>query len=423
MQATIISLFLTRSSKWVKKSILLLILVICFIDAHAQVNYVLNPSFEDYSKCPYALDQIKFANYWSPIDTLNYPPTDSFGDPRCTPEYCNKCAGSNPYAGVPWNGYFYPRTGNGMAHVMMYYDGSLSNNFPDQRNYLQGRLYRTLVAGKSYCVTFFVSFEFNTGYAINHIGAYLDNGEIDTTQNCGLPQTTHIPQVADSNVIFDSINWTKIEGSFTATGAEKFITIGNFFDLAHTTAVYIPGSADPVSFYLVDDVTVVQSETPAYAGGKKFKLKTDSVFIGRSEVLPDCEWYRNGVLIDTFHSGFWVKDTANTTYVVKQDFCGNVKYDTAYIVIAKLGVSSVGSEGVFKVYPNPATKEITIQTVNNVSSAQLAIYDLSGRVILMRNVGFVEGETHVPLALSGGVYVVELIDQEGRKNIQRLSIL
>jgi hypothetical protein len=61
--------------------------------------------------------------------------------------------------------------------------------------------------------------------------------------------------------------------------------------------------------------------------------------------------------------------------------------------------------------------------VNNVSTAELAIYDLSGRIMLMQNIGFVNGEIQLPLSLPGGVYVVELIDQKGRKNIQRLSIL
>jgi hypothetical protein len=388
----------------------------------AQVNYVLNPNFEQYSRCPYEYDQIKFANFWSAIDTVNHPPIDSFGT-LCAPEYCNECSIHYETA-IPNNDRFfhYARSGKGMAQVAMYFDQSfqLANN---QIDYLQGRLYKPLINGTSYCVTFFVCNELTSGYAINNIAAFLDDGSIDATQYCGLAQTTHIPQVTDSAIIYDSINWTKIEGSFTATGTERFITIGNFTVYPQNIAIRFPSSSEVISLYLVDDVSVVESKTLAYAGGRKFKTKTDSVFIGRSEILPDCTWYRNGVLIDTFHSGFWVKDTANTTYVVKQDFCGNVKYDTAFIVIANLSVSSVGNEGVFKVYPNPATKEITIQTVNNVSSAQLAIYDLSGRVMLMRNVGFVEGETHVPLELPGGVYMVELVNSEGVRNIQRLSVL
>jgi hypothetical protein len=397
--------------------------------AYAQVNYVVNGGFEQFSRCPYQYDQIKFASNWTTLDTLNHPPIDSFGT-YCAPEYCNTCAyGLSSATGVPLNAYFdhYPHSGNGMAQVEMYFDESYPNE-PSPRNYLQNKLSHTLIAGKQYCVTFYAASEQISGYAVNHIGAYFDNGSIDTTQNCGLPQTTHIPQVQTLNVINDTLNWTKIEGSFTATGTEKYITIGNFYDKAHTNAIYVQntiniGSHTPFAPYLIDDVSVVESATPAYAGGDKWIAKGDSVFIGRNEIVPDCMWYRNGVLIDTVRAGFWVKDTVPATYVVKQSICGNVLYDSMHIHIAKVGVGSVGNESIFKVYPNPATREITIQTMNNVSSATLAVYDLSGRVMLMRKVGFVNGEMHVPLDLPGGVYVLEITNENGIKNIQRLSIL
>ncbi len=99
-------------------------------------------------------------------------------------------------------------------------------------------LLHPLIQGQSYCVTFFVTLGQAFDYAVNHIGAYLDSGIIDTTKNCGSPQTTHVPQIQILNIINNTLNWVKIEGSFTATGTEKFITIGNFYDKTHTT--YIP---------------------------------------------------------------------------------------------------------------------------------------------------------------------------------------
>jgi len=419
VKLSMIKLFLACSAEWVKKGFCLIGFLVCFFSSNAQVNQVLNPSLEQYSRCPYAYDQIKFANYWSAIDTLS---PDSVGL-NCAPEYCNECAGTNGQVGVPLTGsYFhYPRTGKGMAEVTMYFDQSSAD--PNALNYLQGHLYQLLIPDTSYCVTFFVCLALGSGYAINNIGAFLDNGAIDATQTCGKPQPSHIPQIIEHNVIYDSINWTKIEGSFTAMGTEKFITLGDFAAYAQTNAVRLGAASEVIGFYLVDDVSVVKSSTPAYAGGLKYKTKYDSVFIGRNEILPDCEWYRNGVLIDTMRAGFWVKDTVNTTYVVKQDFCGNVKYDTALIVVTNLDVSSVGNEYTFKIFPNPASKEITIQTVNDRSTKILAIYDMSGRIVVRQEVGFVDGSVRVPIDLKGGIYVVELVDENGIKNIQRLSIL
>jgi len=175
----------------------------------AQVNLVRNPSFEQHSQCPNAWDQIRFANYWSPIDTVSI-------DPICSPEYCNVCAGSNPFSGAPNNGYFYqyPRTGNGLVQVMMFYDESVPPPPPYYRDYLQGRLYQTLVNGKQYCVTFYTVLEESSDYAIANIGAYLDNGSIDNTDSigCAAPQTSHIPQVENTTIIYDTMHWVKIEG-------------------------------------------------------------------------------------------------------------------------------------------------------------------------------------------------------------------
>ena len=58
------------------KKITLLFLFGCFhhLSITAQTNFVLNGGFEHYSSCPNNYDQIKYANYWQPIDTTNIRP-------------------------------------------------------------------------------------------------------------------------------------------------------------------------------------------------------------------------------------------------------------------------------------------------------------------------------------------------------------
>ncbi len=405
------------------RALLYLLFFLMPFTSSAQVNYIINGGFETYSRCPYYWNQIKFATGWTAIDTINHPPADSFGTP-CAPDYMNICAGANQYAGVPATGlyYHYPRTGNGMVEMIMY---NTSTTFPYQRDYLQGKLRTPLVSGTQYCVTFYVFLEQGANYAVNHIGAYFDNGEIDTTQNCGYPQTTHIPQVQTLSIVTDTVNWTKIEGSFTATSNESYITIGNFYDNAHvlTSISNSNGIGIDCGEYLIDDISVVASNTPAYAGGWMYKTKKDSLFIGRNEIVPDCMWYRNGLLIDTIHAGFWVKDTVNTVYVVKQSICGNVKYDTAWVNIANTGVGSIGNASVYRIYPNPASKEIMIQCPNNTSTVGMVVYDMSGRVMLRRELTFVNGEYRLPIDLNSGMYVVELVGEDGVRSVQRLSVL
>gem|GEM_PF-3067828 len=70
------------------------ILLICASVTYteAQINYVHNGSLEDHWRCPYSADQIKFANYWTAIDSTDHPADyDTFGSPNCTPEYSNVC--------------------------------------------------------------------------------------------------------------------------------------------------------------------------------------------------------------------------------------------------------------------------------------------------------------------------------------------
>ena len=215
---------------------LIIALVTCAcLSVQAQVNLVKNPSLEEHWRCPVTDDDIAFANYWSCIDTSHTFPAvyDTFGNPNCTPEYINSC-GTNVEVTEPLNNRFYQycRTGNGMAQLVTYFDEGYINLY--KRDYLQGRLYSSLFAGQSYCVTFYVVLEESSVYAINHIGAYLDNGSIDTNSNCGYPHPENVPQVVATSIITDTLNWTKIQGSFIANGTEKYITIGNLYDNSHT---------------------------------------------------------------------------------------------------------------------------------------------------------------------------------------------
>ena len=222
----------------------LALFLLCVINSKAQINLVYNSSFEQYSRCKDDFDQIKLANYWSGIDSNGYftsASTDSFGNPNCTPEYCNECDTIGGVS-VPKGGcyYHYPRTGKGMAQVQMYCDTNILDTgllISYMRDYLQGRLKTHLTAGQTYCVSFYVTLEQMSAFAVNKIGAYLDNGIIDTATWCGWPQTSHTPQVYTSEIINDTLNWHKIEGSFVANGTETFITIGNFFDYANTDKI------------------------------------------------------------------------------------------------------------------------------------------------------------------------------------------
>ncbi len=359
-----------------KNLIFIAILLLCCYPIAAQVNYVLNPSLEQHDSCPYSGDQIKFATYWQSLDSPQIYQYASDGEP----EYLNTCG--TGIGAVPYNGYFhhYPRTGNGMAQVGMF---SLPNFISYLRDYLQGHLYKPLTAGTSYCVTFYVALENGSDYANNHIGAYLDNGMIDTTVLPGLPQTEYTPylQALDTSIIIDTLNWTKIEGSFIANGTEKFITIGNFYSDSNTDIVSTGFSTYPNALYLVDDISVIESDTKAFAWGTDtlYKGYLDSFLLGRNETIPGIKWYRDGVLIDTLNGGIWCKDDTVGSYhmyIVSQTLCGITTYDTVVVSVELVSVRNIKNMKDIIVYPNPVQNELVIE---NAANDLIRIYDVMGR--------------------------------------------
>ncbi|MEI8278450.1 MAG: T9SS type A sorting domain-containing protein [Bacteroidota bacterium] len=379
---------------------------------YAQVNLVRNPSLEQYSYCPNDWNQIKAADYWSPIDTLSNPPI-------CAPEYCNVCAGNNPFCGVPNNGdfYQYPRSGRGMAQLIMYYDESIpGGNY--YRDYLQGRLLQSLIAGKQYCVTFYTVLEEASDYAIANIGAYLDNGSIDNTDSvgCAAPKTTYIPQVENTTIIYDTMHWVKIQGTFTATGNEKFITIGNFRDKAHTShSIALNGNS--YTWYLIDDVSVIASDAIAYAGHDTIIGLGDSAYIGLHDEAMPYTWYvlGNSTPIDS-GGGLWVKPTTTTSYVVKQTLCGVSTYDTVKVIVWPQGVATLNKLAK-NVYPNPANDILYIDGV--MAATTYTIQNLLGQRVQQGTLQL--GNNAIGLYdIPRGMYLLELTDAAGARAVTRL---
>ena len=380
-----------------------IIFLFAFTFVKAQSNQVLNPSFEQYSQCPYGPDQVNFAYHWSGIDSL--------GDPTCTPEYC-RCDSTTPFS-VPTGGnyYQYPRTGSGMVQVFMYYDEAVS--IPYNRDYLMGRLISPLLAGETYCVSFYVCSHDITGYFVDKIGAYLDSGAICSVGNCGYPQSQFTPQVENmSGVIADTFSWVKIEGTFTANGTERFVTIGNFYSKANTNVVQSNINLGG-AYYLIDDVSVIPSDLPAYAGGDTWVAEGDSVFLGRTpEIGLECYWYVNGNVVDS-GAGIWAKPDTTTTYVVQQTLCGVVRTDTVTVSVFPVSINGITNSRQLSVYPNPAG------SVVNVMQERVVFTE----AVIVNNVGQQVGSFHLAennsvldiSALPAGVYYLQLRGERGRE--------
>ena len=391
-----------------KNVVIIILSVLCLPFAgKAQINLVLNPNFESYSTCPDNADEAKYCNHWMSLDSAWNPPDWSHDQPG-VPEYCNVCA---TYGGtaVPHNNLFYnyPHSGNGMMQLTMF---STSTTSTYVRDYLQGHLSQTLIAGHRYNVQFYTTLEQGGGYAVNGLGAYLDDGTIDTTQNPGIVQNQYTPQIVDTSII-NTNNWVKIEDTFTSNGTEKLITIGQFRDNYHTNFVTTTGgTATSWAFYLIDDVSVIDCSNVPFAGRDTTLVTptTDSVFLGVHESLLPYTWY----VLDSTNpidsgGGIWVHPAVNTSYVLVQKLCGITKTDTVTVHVRGVGINELTLQfDNLVIYPNPVTSELTIDGAKN---CEISIYNIIGQQVLQ---GFLSSskETINIEGLTTGMYLVQVTD-------------
>ena len=390
-----------------------------FLNAQT-VNLVPNPSFEQLdSSCTKLCVSIYFCTSW---DSL----VNGGGSAAAV---LNSCYNYTTGFSVPKNilgGTFcfqVPKTGNSYAYLEYFKNSAPSVSW---RSYAQAPLKTTLTNGKVYCVTYYASLSNRCQYAVDELGAYLDNGSIASIA----PNREAIvsPQIKSPSGVFykDTLNWMKVQGTFTATGNESYITIGNFKSWAAATySLSYPTAPGFVAEYYVDDVSVIDLNLLAYAGPDKYILNGDSAFIGQPpEIGLECAWYNGTVTIGT-GGGLWVKPNTTTTYIVQQNICGLIKSDTVTVTVGYAGVneSELFSKNI-SFYPQPS-KDILNISLNFFyeKSIEIKIIDLNGRLVRGLELGVRSGVAQLETTeFSNGIYIVQIKNLKEQIAIKRLVI-
>ena len=207
------------------------------------VNLIPNPGFEDMTQCANGPSWLEIAKPW-------FMPTIGSSD------LFNPCADPSSGVDVPVNlfGTQTPFAGSSYGGGYVYAPGGATTN--SYREYLATPLIAPLIAGQAYAVSFRVSRADNVPWAIAEIGAHFSTGPLT---NWPLSYLAVTPQVVNpsANIITSATNWTLISGVFTASGGESYITLGNFFTDANTTAAFTSGSLVNAGYYYYDEVSVV----------------------------------------------------------------------------------------------------------------------------------------------------------------------
>ena len=220
----------------------MLILFITCVVCKAQ-NLVPNPSFEDTVSCPTSYAQMSTAVAWS--------------DYRGSPDNFNPC--NTSVVSVPNNvfGFQYAHTGNAYAGFGAYQVGLLNGARED----LGAQLIQPLVIGQKYFISFYVSRANNDilaiGAACNKLGMRFSTVAYSYATPVPLD---NFAQVYTDSIIIDTLNWTKISGSFIADFTYEYLMVGNFFTDSFTSYSQYD-STDIQGYYFVDDIVVSTDST------------------------------------------------------------------------------------------------------------------------------------------------------------------
>ena len=323
--------------------------------------------------------------------------------------------------GTPTNvlGYQYSRTGFAYSNVGLYCD-CIAHQYPVEREYIQNNLSNTLINGKEYCITLFVCLAEGGGFATDEIGAYFDDGSISTCYFCPFIAT---PQVKSPSGVFitDTMNWTKIQGSFIASGNESYLTIGNFRTDSATKYISVSTlQLRSIASYYIDDVSVIETHSKIY-GGKDTAIKAgDTIVLGATTTLGlPCEWYDMQGNKLAASSIATVSPTTTTSYVVRMDLCGNVSYDTLTVHVQGVGINEVanGNERL-KIYPNPCGEKLSVSCNQLSGNTKVEVVDLLGRELEDLKMSRLGNEIQIRVSdLASGIYFLKATDDKGFQQV------
>lgn len=222
-------------------------LFFCGVGLNAQVNLVPNPSFEQYDTCPDFLSQIHRATNW-------------YGA-LPTPDYFNSCAPTSfPSVSVPSNyfGNHLAASGNAYAGIIVKLSGDTTTEI------LGTQLTNPLQVGVKYFVSFRVVLATQANPAnfcgVNNLGVLFST--VQYNANSPAP-VCDCAQIFSNGIIVDTLNWSRVTGSFFADSNYAFASIGRLFSNAATDSLQVVGTACNAYYYL-DDVCVSTDSIYAY---------------------------------------------------------------------------------------------------------------------------------------------------------------
>jgi OOP family OmpA-OmpF porin len=236
-----------------QKLIYYIILTTVGISSCLSQNLVPNGSFEEYTSCPGNFSTLRdgfYVEHWSSA-TLG------------TPDHFHSCSNGEADVSYNWAGVADAYEGKGYAGLYLWMDGK------SYREYLQCQLTQPLLKDSTYQIEFHYKLSSYSKFCIDRIGLLLSASETKVRYDTVLPFAPTLSVIRDSALTKTTGLWETAMMKYKATGGEKFLTIGNFFDnqsTRHYKIISRPIAEEMLatsSYYYIDNVKVLPYYLPA----------------------------------------------------------------------------------------------------------------------------------------------------------------
>jgi hypothetical protein len=377
-------------------------------------NLVISPRMED--EAPYPVSNVptgpgvpgakRIEGWWTTTQATSDTwtadkPRDDFGS-----------VGTNGTYGIK-----IPRSGKGMLGML---NSSLGQEWSE---YVTGKLSQTVRKGKTYFVSFYVSFaERGPAHAYN-LGALFSNDSIHS--QIGTNALEASPQVgtAGQGNYISGPRWYNISGYFTADKDYRFITIGNFGE--HS----LYAGASQTTYTFLDDVLVSEVITGVlplrliqFSGRMNQQQQSELNWVTADESNTshfEVEWQSSTA--SSFTKVGVVSAAGNSSTTRNYDFLhANPSSGYNYYRLKMVDIDGhftysstirIGSNATGKsllVYPNPVSSVLTVSaSVERDETVMFQLIDNSERILFSRQRFLQKGSNAFTWDLSGvpkGIY-------------------
>jgi hypothetical protein len=399
-------------------------------------NLIPNPGFETYSACPSGIAQMNRATGWN-------NPTSHSG----SADYHHVCA-TDPWVQVPNNvfGNETPHGGNAYMGLALFYQST-----PSFREYIYCQLTPPLglTAGQTYQISWFVSAGENSSRATDDLQFYVSAAAPTWVGNWN-PMTTYTPQAAIPSGTFlsNKTGWIQVSATFTASGGQRYLTIGNFLSDGATTTIANGGGAYNTGYIYLDD-GVLQPAVVLSADLENLNAVENEAFVTvswetNSEITTDLFEIERSIggydhfekigenkaagnssekLIYTFQDNGYSHGTLNYYRLKVLDQNGEASYSNA------VGVETTPKgEQFVNFFPNPAPVGSAVGftfACDQPQKVNAILMDLQGKVVRSQTFEAQIGSNHFELDtknLPAGQFLMRV--QSGTKlEVRRVTLL